>query len=180
MTTAWYTPSSSPLSVGRSSAPEEEDGGSAEFEGEILASVEYVCKLIDQEVERGVELKRIAVGGFSQGCAIALLAGLASRYGGRVAGVVGLSGYLPRGEEIRKRRQSCAPVGEGAKMKVFLAHGTKDILVPMRVFRDCKARVANTVGEDVLEAHEYEGMGHSTCGAEFRDMCAFLEAIIPV
>jgi hypothetical protein len=49
----------------------------------------------------------------------------------------------------------------------------------MRVFRDTKARVAKTVGDAALEAHEYEGMGHVTSGPEFRDMCDFLEKIVP-
>jgi lysophospholipase-2 len=49
----------------------------------------------------------------------------------------------------------------------------------MRVFRDTKARVAKTVGDAALEAREYEGMGHVTSGPEFRDMCEFLEKIVP-
>jgi hypothetical protein len=49
----------------------------------------------------------------------------------------------------------------------------------MRVFRVAKARVSHTVGEDVLETHEYEGLGHVASGAEFGDMCTFLEKIIP-
>jgi predicted esterase len=98
--------------------------------------------------------------------------------------VVGLSGYLPRGRQIRRQREGYVKdgtkEGEGSgKMKVFLAHGTKDMLVPMRVFRDAKSRVAHTVGEEQIEAHEYQGMGHVTSGPEFRDMCAFLEKIIP-
>ena len=48
----------------------------------------------------------------------------------------------------------------------------------MRIFRDAKARVAKTVGEEALEAHEYE-LGHVTSGPEFRDMCDFLEKIVP-
>jgi hypothetical protein len=49
----------------------------------------------------------------------------------------------------------------------------------MRVFRDTKERVALTVGEGFLETHEYEGMGHVTSGPEFRDMCTFLERVVP-
>jgi fermentation-respiration switch protein FrsA (DUF1100 family) len=64
-------------------------------------------------------------------------------------------------------------------MKIFLAHGTKDMLVPMRVFRDTKARVAHTAGEEVLETHEYQGMSHVLSGPELRDMCNFLERIVP-
>jgi hypothetical protein len=51
--------------------------------------------------------------------------------------------------------------------------------VQMRVFRDAKARIAHTVGEDAVETHEYEGLGHVTSGAEIRDMCNFLEMLIP-
>ncbi|TVY80286.1 Acyl-protein thioesterase [Lachnellula suecica] len=177
-TQAWYPPTSfTPIPVGRSSATqgEESEGeDDEETEGEILKSVEYVCALVDEEVKRGVELKRIVIGGFSQGCAVTLVAGLASRYKGRLGGVVGLSGYLPKGRRIRSERESYVK----GDMRVFLGHGTKDMLVPMRMFRDAKARVAKTVGDGALESHEYQGMGHVTSGPEFRDMCEFLEKIV--
>lgn len=182
MSTAWYTPTSfSPIPVGQSSAPDDQSEDDDEFaeegEDEILASVEYVCGLIDEEIKRGVEVGRIVVGGFSQGCAVSLVLALTSRYSGQIGGVVGLSGYLPRGKKIKAGREKFSR--EESKTKIFLAHGTKDMLVPMRVFRDTKARVQRTVGESVLEAREYQGMGHVTCGPEFMDMCAFLENVVP-
>jgi len=84
MTNAWYTPTSfSPIRVERPSSSTEPDASNDEFdeegEDEILASVEYVCGLIDAEVEKGVKPKRIVAGGFSQGCAVSLITGLASR-----------------------------------------------------------------------------------------------------
>ena len=182
MSTAWYSPTSfSPVHVGRSSndavkEENEDEGFDEEGEEEILASVEYLCKLIDEEVEKGVKLDRIVIGGFSQGCAVSLVTALASRYAGKLGGVVGLSGYLPRGKRIKGGR---AKFVKGGEMKVFLAHGTKDMLVPMRVFRDTKVRIKSTVGEEAVESHEYEGMGHVTSGVEFRDMCTFLEKVVP-
>jgi predicted esterase len=116
--------------VGRSSTDpgEEEDNEDDDvIEEEILKSVEYVCGLVDEEVERGLDLKRIIVGGFNQGCAIVLVAGLARRYKGQLGGVMGLSGYLPKGKKIRGERESYVKGG----MKVFLGHGTKDMLVPV-------------------------------------------------
>jgi predicted esterase len=98
MSTAWYPPTSfSPIPVGRSSQPEDEDDDdefNEEGEDDILQSVEYICGLVDEEIKKGVEVERIVVGGFSQGCAISLILGLASRYAGKIGGVVGLSGYL--------------------------------------------------------------------------------------
>ncbi|KAH7381810.1 lysophospholipase II [Cadophora sp. MPI-SDFR-AT-0126] len=202
--TAWYTPTSfSPIPVGSSSSPSEESPETDEFnespesENEIWESVKYIESLIEGELERGVELGRIVVGGFSQGCAVSLLLGLAGRWKGDVRGVVGLSGYLPRGrrawegrEVLRKgRAENCESEGsselerEGKKgrmnMKVFMGHGTRDMLVPMRVFRDGRERVRYTVGEENVESHEYEGLGHTASGKMFRDMCGFLEKVIP-
>ncbi|TVY94462.1 Acyl-protein thioesterase [Lachnellula willkommii] len=178
MTQAWYTPTSfSPIPVGRSSAAlgQEEEEEEDEDEEEILQSVEYICCLVDEEVKRGVDLKRIVIGGFSQGCAVSVVVGLAGRYKGQFGGIVGLSGYLAKGKKIRRERENYVR----GQMKVFLGHGTKDMLVPMRVFRDTRARVGKTVGEEALEVHEYEGLGHATSGTEFRDMCDFLERIVP-
>jgi predicted esterase len=181
----WYPPTSfSPIPVGRSSKPEDEDDDEFNEEGEdeILESVEYICSLIDEEVKNGVDVSRIVVGGFSQGCAVSLVLGLASRYAGKIGGVVGLSGYLPRGPKIKSGREKFEKNGKGEMgMKIFLAHGTRDMLVPMRVFRDTKMRVQHTVGEgrEVLECHEYEGMSHVMSGLELRDMSSFLERVVP-
>lgn len=187
MAHAWYPPTSfSPIPVGRSTsssiAAEEADDDEFEEEGEseILASVEYLCGLIDKEVAKGVKPERIVIGGFSQGCAISLVTGLASRYQNELGGVVALSGYLPRGKRIMEgRKRFVKREEEGKGMKIFLGHGTRDMLVPMRVFRDTKARVERTVGEGVVEGHEYQGMGHVTSGVELRDVCAFLERLVP-
>lgn len=178
-----YPPTSfSPIPVGRSSSAEneeDEDEFNEEGEDEILGSVEYLCTLIDEEIKSGVKPSRIVIGGFSQGCAISLVTGLASRYQGKIGGVVALSGYLPRGKKILEGRKGFVKQEGGEGMRILLAHGTKDLLVPMRVFRDTKARVVRTVGEEALQAKEYEGMGHVTSGAEFRDICTFLEKVVP-
>lgn len=187
--TAWYTPGSfSPVPVGRSSSSStnttsnqdpEADEPPDEAEDEMLESVEYVCSLIDAEVSKGVKLARIVVGGFSQGCAISLMVALCSRYQGKLGGVVGLSGYLPQGGKIYEgRKRYSSQSEEGMGMKVFLAHGTRDMLVPMRVFRETRKRVQETVGVERVVDREYEGMGHSTGGGEFRDLCAFLEGVV--
>ncbi|CZT47692.1 uncharacterized protein RSE6_08280 [Rhynchosporium secalis] len=76
--TAWYSLSSisfSPIPVGSSSSPshepteEDECDESAESDDEIWGSVAYIEGLIEKEVEKGVDVGRIVVGAFSQGCA---------------------------------------------------------------------------------------------------------------
>ncbi len=42
--------------------------------------------------------------------------------------MVGLSGYLPRGQQIQEGREKFE---KGGGMRVFLAHGGRDLLVPV-------------------------------------------------
>jgi len=83
-------------SLGDVMARQDEDG--------MLKSVNLVHKLITEEVDSGIPADRIVVGGFSQGvfssfailisgAAISLLAGYTCER--KLAGVVGLSGWLP-------------------------------------------------------------------------------------
>ena len=60
--------------------------------------------------------ERIVLAGFSQGCAMALLTGL--RHGERLAGLVGLSGYLPLAATTAAERS-----GANRDVPIFLAHG---------------------------------------------------------
>src|ERR1700747_1594241 len=61
----------------------------------LRASVCDVQALIDREIAQGIPASRIVLAGFSQGCAMTLLAGL--RAPQRLAGLVGLSGSPPPG-----------------------------------------------------------------------------------
>lgn len=85
--TAWYQPTQF------SDRPELQE---PEDEKGMLDSVAYVESLIDACVSKGIPPQRIVLGGFSQGCAMALLTDLtSSKYAGHLAGIVGLMGYLP-------------------------------------------------------------------------------------
>lgn len=63
---------------------------------EVKESIEKICKttseLIDKEVESGVSLNRIIVGGFSMGGALSMY--LAYRYKTSLAGCVAASSFL--------------------------------------------------------------------------------------
>lgn len=122
-------------------------------------------------------MDRIVVGGFSQGCAVSLLVGLLSQYSGELGGVVGLSGYLPLegkvGRSVAERKE-----GNNSTTKWFLAHGSRDQLVPRRMFTSYKESLEKWEVDNV-EARVYEGMPHSTIGEEIRDLCIWLERVLP-
>ena len=162
----------------RAGESEEDDDDEDDQEG-MMKSVDYICGLIDKEAEEGrIPLDRIVVGGFSQGCAVSLLVGLLSRYSGRLGGVIGLSGYLPLAGKVGRRMAEREIEGKSAT-KWFLGHGTKDQLVPRRMFTSYREKLEGWEGDNV-EARLYEGMSHSTTGPEIRDLCCWLERVVPM
>ncbi|EDU45819.1 hypothetical protein PtrM4_069270 [Pyrenophora tritici-repentis] len=175
--TAWYMPTSlSPYPPSRPELVEDEDKDG------IMGTVAYITTLVDNLVAQGVPEKRVVVGGFSQGHAMALLTGLISKYSGRLGGLVGLSGYLPLAEQITQLREEAGlPKEARDDVEIFLARGTGDRMVPKRYHRlCCEALYELGIKEEQVTVHEYEGMGHVMNGAELRDLCSWLEKVIPV
>jgi lysophospholipase-1 len=175
-TTAWYMPTQ--LSPYPPSRPELEDD---EDEKGMMATVAYIATLIDDLIEQGIPEKRIVLGGFSQGHAMSLLTGLVSKYAGKLGGLVGLSGYLPLPDRISTLQEEAGLSKKSAdNVEVFLARGTGDRLVPKRYHRLCYEKLYELgTKEECVTLKEYEGMGHSMNSAELRDLCTWLERVVP-
>lgn len=135
-----------------------------EDEAGLRESQQQIAALIDAERERGIPAERIVLMGFSQGCAMTLMTAL--RYPHRLAGAVGLSGYLPLAATTAAERAEA-----NADLPIFLAHGTQDGIVPPA--RGTASRDAlKALGHDV-EWHDYP-MPHSVCMEEIQDLNAWL------
>jgi phospholipase/carboxylesterase len=127
-----------------------------------------VHALIEREIARGVPASRIVLAGFSQGCAITLGAGLRCPH--RLAGLAGLSGYLPLAATTAAERHAA-----NAGVPVFMAHGQRDGIVPLA--RGQAARDAlGTLGYQV-EWHDYP-MEHSVCMEEVQALQAWLQRVL--
>jgi phospholipase/carboxylesterase len=142
--------------------------GKREDEAGLRESFAGVHALLDREVARGVPAERIVLAGFSQGCAITLGAGL--RYGQRLAGLAGLSGYVPLAEHTAAERHAA-----NAVTPVFLGHGSRDGIVPPA--RGRAARDALQAWGQPVHWHEYP-MEHSVCLEEVRDLEAWLQHVL--
>lgn len=176
MATAWYTPSSlSPYPPSRPELEEDED------ESGMMLSMAYLTTLIDDLIKEGIPESRIILGGFSQGCAMSLLMGLTSMHAGELGGLVGLSGYLPLVDRILAlREEKGLPPKVTDDMKIFLARGTSDMLVPKRYFRVCNEKLSELgINQENLTLKEYAGMGHRMGSEELRDLCEWLERVVP-
>lgn len=122
----------------------------------IREAITDVEALIKRENERGVPSANIILAGFSQGGAVALSAGL--RHADTLAGIAGLSTYLPLVESLADERSAA-----NAHTPVFLAHGTADPVLSLAMgsaSRDALLAIGTPVAW-----HEYP-MAHQVCVEE--------------
>jgi len=144
--------------------PPGPDGARLEDEQGLRASQAIVQRLLDREAERGIPPERTVLMGFSQGCAMTLLAGL--RAPKRLAGLVALSGYLPLPHTLEAERSDA-----NRDVPIFLAHGTLDPVV--EVARGMHARdTLQALGYSV-QWHTYP-MEHSVSAEEVVELNAWL------
>lgn len=143
-------------------------GPAIEDEAGLRASQVLVEGLIAREVARGVSPSRIVLAGFSQGCAMALLTGL--RHGERLAGIVGLSGYLPLADATAAERSAA-----NRNTPIFLAHGRFDPMIALP--RAVATRDALRALGYSVQWHEYP-MEHSVCLPEIADLQQFLLQVL--
>ena len=137
---AWYD------ILGTDLARREDAGG-------LRQSRVLIDALIRRERERGIPANRIVLSGFSQGCAMTLMVGL--RHPERLAGLAGLSGYLPLAD---KTEAELSPANRD--VPIFLVHGRQDPVIPLaRAVASRDALLA--LGYDI-EWHDYP-MPHSVC-----------------
>lgn len=127
-----------------------------------------VSRLINDLVNLGVPRKRIFLGGFSQGAAMALHTGLHQKEG--IGGILSLSGYLPLAADLFNDISIA-----GRETPVFMAHGSYDSVISPYVAQ----RGARVVGElnPNLVWHTYE-MDHEVRQEELADMVRFMNALV--
>ena len=124
--------------------------------------------LIEHEKSRGIAANKIVVAGFSQGCAMALMTGL--RHRERLAGIVGMSGYLPLADKTAAERSAASK-----DTPIFLAHGSHDGVVILP--RATASRDALTAMGYQVDWYEYR-MEHSVCPEEVADLEAWLQRVL--
>jgi phospholipase/carboxylesterase len=156
---AWYDILGSELGPG---------GVKREDEAGLRASQVLVDGLIANERARGIAANRIVLAGFSQGCAMTFMAGL--RHPERLAGLLGMSGYLPLAASTAAER---SPANAG--VPIFQAHGRADPVIALD--RATASRDALLALGYPVEWHDYP-MPHSVCAQEIVDMNRWLLKVL--
>lgn len=139
-----------------------------EDEQGLQESSRYMQNLIAAEVAAGIPAERVLIAGFSQGGALSLLSLRASV---KLAGVVGLSCYLP----LASAGSIVSP--ENKSTPLLMCHGTADPVVRYEFgklsYDKLQAAGANVSFEPI------DGMGHTVYPAELQRVTAFLKECLP-
>jgi phospholipase/carboxylesterase len=144
------------------------DLGRQEDEKGLRESQVLVEALIAREKARGIPANRIVLGGFSQGCAMTLQAGL--RHPEKLAGLMCLSGYVPLADKVAGERSAA-----NQDTPIFMVHGTMDPVIPISraiASRDLLVKLGYQV-----EWHDYP-MQHSACAEEVQHISAWLKKVL--
>jgi phospholipase/carboxylesterase len=137
----------------------------------IKETEKNLTRLLDEQITKGFNSTKIVLIGFSQGGAMALH--VATRYPKPLAGVMGLSTYLPLADEL--------PAGKNPANKnipIFLAHGTEDTILPLDYATSTRAHLEKA--QYKVEWHVYEDMAHSVCPEEIEDISRWLQAVLKI
>jgi predicted esterase len=147
------------------------DASEKEDEKGILAAVQKVHGIIDEQIDKGVSSERIVLGGFSQGGAVALLGGLTCKH--KLGGIVGLSTWLPLHQKFAEME-----INSNRETPVFLVHGELDIVVKYAWGKSTRQALEEKLGYNV-EWHSYPNLDHSANLQEVVDMEKWLQTRLP-
>ncbi len=132
----------------------------------IHCSAQAISKLIEREIDRGINSDSIALIGFSQGGAVVYECGLT--FPMPLAGILGLSSYFATHDVISAHKANrCTPVA--------IHHGLHDTVIPEMLGRESALTIRH-FGNPV----EYKSfnMEHSICAEQIGDIAAWLKKVL--
>ncbi|MDP1931147.1 MAG: carboxylesterase [Gammaproteobacteria bacterium] len=135
-------------------------------EAQLTRSAEAVHALIEREVARGVDSRRIILAGFSQGGAVILHAALTCAR--PLGGALSLSSYFPTADFIK-------PDAANARLPVMICHGTHDPVVSEGLGKRADAALQALGHPTRYLSYRME---HSVCLEEIRDISAWFQKIL--
>lgn len=121
--------------------------------------------LINNEIERDIPSHHIFLAGFSQGGAIALLAGLT--YTQPLAGILGLSTFLPISQSLQARFTAT-----NQHTPIFLAHGDNDSVVNFQMGLQTQQLLKQY--HTACDWYPYTGLAHTVSPGEIADIDRWL------
>jgi phospholipase/carboxylesterase len=134
--------------------------------GQLLVSAAAINRLIDRELERGIDSRRIILAGFSQGGAVAYQTGLSHPL--PLGGLIAMSTYFATSDSI-----TLSPANRD--LPIEIQHGLHDPVVPQAL----GIRAAEFLKErGYAVVFRTYPMDHSVCPRQINDISAALQRFL--
>jgi phospholipase/carboxylesterase len=151
-------------------APDDYYGGFSWFDiqGDIVGGVKrsraLLFELLDHFSMKGFSAKQTTLGGFSQGCLLSIDVGL--RYPHKLAGIVGISGWVCEPQKLMKE---LSPVA--FEQRLLITHGTQDPMLKFAIVREevnkLKAAGLRVEWHEFVKQHTIAGEAEMSVIREF-------------
>ena len=135
-------------------------------ERQLVQSAVTVKALVDREIERGIDSRRIVIAGFSQGGAVAYQ--LALSYPQPLAGLLVLSAYFPTARSI-----TLHPANR--ELPVQVCHGSLDPVVPEELGHQAHQTL---LAMGYTAGYKTYPIGHNVSAEEIADVSRWLRATL--
>ena len=130
---------------------------------QLLQSAAAVHALIEREIERGIDSRRILLAGFSQGGAVILQAALSCPH--PLAAAFSLSSYFPTVDTI-------VPHAANRELPILICHGTRDPVVNETLGKKAEADLRALGHPTQYKSYPME---HSVCIEQIRDISNWIQ-----
>jgi len=128
----------------------------------ILQSSGDIHEIIEAQLAEGFDASQIILAGFSQGGAMALVAGLFSKHA--IGGIISLSAYLPIASTIKTNL--------GRETPIFVGSGFSDQVV-LPAWTEASVNWLKIHGFSRVDVHKYP-MEHTVCFEEVNEIANWL------
>ena len=135
-------------------------------DGQLLESARKIQDLVDREIERGIDSRRIILAGFSQGGAVAYHAALS--YPEPLGGILALSTYFATANLI-----SISP--NNLRIPILICHGTHDSVVPEVLGKRSQATLQSLGFNPEYRTYNME---HAASPEELADISVWFQRIL--
>lgn len=133
---------------------------------QLCRSAEAISQLVERELERGIDSRRIVLAGFSQGGAVAYQAALS--FSKPLGGLLVLSSYLATADTLE-------PHPANRDLPILIQHGRQDPVVP-EILGQRAADFLRTRGyEPDYQTYDVE---HGVCPAQIPKLSQWLSACL--
>lgn len=129
---------------------------------QLRASAAAIHQMIDEQIEQGIDSKRIIIAGFSQGGAVGYEAALT--YPKPLGGLMAHSTYFATQGDIK-------PAEANRSLPILVQHGTQDPVVPETLGQRAVAHLKEMGYEVTYQTYP---MPHSLCMEQVEDMQKWL------